>query len=800
MAVGAGGDLWVLDVAADRVEEFNETGERLLEKFGSEGSGAGELKEPLAIAVAGDKVWVADSGNHRVEEFNEGGEYLASLTETPAGALANPHGVTVDSEGNVWVSDTNHHRVDEFRADGEYVKTIGETTLKEPEGIAIDTKGDVWVSDWYRNKVYEFGESGEVLREFGSEGSGVGELHRPFGISVNAEGDVWVGDVRNNRVEEFNESGEYVAQFGREGSGEGEFREPIGLATDSAGDIWVADTENGRVQEWRSPPAGPANSLAPTIAGEAAEGETLSATDGTWSGSPLHYTYRWQRCDAAGEECEEVEGARGQTYTPGSSDVGESLRVLVTASNAGGSATEASEATSAVVAATEPSNTALPAISGTALDGSTLSASPGTWSGTPASYAYQWESCDASGEACAPIEGAEEAEYQLGDGDVGTTLRVVVTATNAAGSAQATSSASTTVGSEPPSELEPPSISGTPDEHQVLYADHGAWTGTERQFSYQWESCDSSGSECEPIEGATEPEYDLGEGDLSTTVRVRVEMSSAVGSLTDVSPVTPVIGAAGALASTAPPSVTGTPEVGQTLTATNGGWSATGALSYTYQWQSCDRFGQGCANIEGATGASYAPVSGDAEHALRVQVTASVEEHSRSRASSVTQPIATAGALVVEQAPPIEGAALAGSTLKASSGQWSGEEPIGYSYQWERCTEAGECTAIEGATAGSYALTEGDVGSTLRLLVTATNGSGSSIALSAATARIDPEALERFSPPSISGVIEGICSGHRRPRIAAQLDPPSGSIMSLPACQGASAGSGAGERPRRRPA
>ncbi len=237
-------------------------------------------------------------------------------------------------------------------------------------------------------------------------------------------------------------------------------------------------------------------------------------------------------------------------------------------------------------------------------------------------------------------------------------------------------------------------------------------------------------------------------------MRVRVGMSSAVGSLTDVSPVTPVIGAAGALANTVPPSVAGTPEVGQTLTATNGSWSATGTLSYTYQWQSCDRFGQGCANIEGATGASYAPVSEDAGHTLRVQVTASVEEHSRSRASSVTQPMATAGAPVVEQAPLIEGTALAGSTLKATSGQWSGEEPIGYSYQWERCTEAGECTAIEGATASSYVLAEGDVGSTLRLLVTATNGAGSSIALSAATARIDPEALERFSSPSISGVIE----------------------------------------------
>jgi sugar lactone lactonase YvrE len=756
VALGASGDLWVLDSGRDRVDEFGENGERVLQAFGRSGNEADEFRHPTGIAVANGRVWVADSGHDRVEEFNEAGEYLSSLTATPAGPLGEVEGIAIDAEGNIWISDSSNARVDEFRADGEYVKTIGQAILGQPEEIAIDAKGDIWVSDWAFGRVDEFSESGELLRTVGSQGSGDGQLDHPYGIALDAQGDVWVGDVDNDRVEEFGESGEYLAQFGEEGSGEAQFamEAPMGLAIDAGGDIWVTDLNNGRVQEWRSPPAGPANSLAPSITGEAVEGEPLSATDGTWSGAPQRYAYQWQRCDASGEECTDEEGARSQTYTPNSADVGDTVRVLVTAVNAGGSASQLSQPTPVVSPATSLSNTAPPAISGSPQDGQALSASTGAWSGSPpSSYAYQWQSCNAGGEECAPIEGANEAEYRLGEGDIGTTLRVVVTAVNAAGPVQATSAASAKVAAEAPSELEAPSIAGTPDERQVLRANPGAWAGTERQFSYQWESCSPTGVECAPIEGATEPEYDLGEGDISTTLHVRVGVSSAPGAITDVSAVTPPVGAAGALASTAAPSVAGTPAVSQALTASPGSWSASGALSYAYQWQSCDRFGQDCANVEGATGASYTPEDGDADHTLRVQVTASEEKGSSSRVSPATEPIATAGTPVVEQPPLIEGTSLQGSMLTVTPGQWSGEG-LTYAFQWERCDEAAECTPIDGATSSSYTLTESDVGTTLRALVTATGSEGQSEALSAATAVIDPESLRKFSPPSISGIIE----------------------------------------------
>ena len=77
-----------------------------------------------------------------------------------------------------------------------------------------------------------------------------------------------------------------------------------------------------------------------------------------------------------------------------------------------------------------PSNSDPPSISGTAQEGQALTSSSGTWTGHPTSFAYRWRDCDASGANCLDIAGATEATYVLQASDVGSTLRVVVTATN----------------------------------------------------------------------------------------------------------------------------------------------------------------------------------------------------------------------------------------------------------------------------------------------------------------------------------------------------------------------------------
>lgn len=754
IAVDAAGDLLVLDSGNDRVEEFSASGAYLRE-FGSRGAGAGEFEHPRALAVAPDgDIWVLDDEDDRVEGFTEKGALLAEFS--PGGEYL--AGIAVDRSGDVWISNAGGGYLEIYSAEGTLLKTVGSHgdgagDLDEPEGLAVSATGDVWVADSSNDRIVEFTEEGAYVREFGSTGAGEGELNGPNALAVDASGDVWVGEAMSDRVQEFTESGEYLADFGSLGSGEGEMylSTPMGLASDD-GDVWVTDLGNDRVDEWTAQPPAPTNTLTPSLGGEAVEGLEVVADPGEWTGSPSRYSYQWQRCSA--EECVAIEGADGEAYTLGSADLGKTVRVVVEAVNAGGaSAPVRSASTGTVVAATRPSNSAVPVISGVAQDGETLHVSTGVWTGTPGSFAYQWESCDPSGEDCAPVEGADAAQYTIGDGDVDSTLRALVSTVNAAGSAEAVSAVTGTVQAEPESELEAPSISGTPDEHQVLHADHGAWSGTARQFSYQWESCSEGGTECAPIEGATEPDYDLGEGDAGTSVRVRVGVASELDALTDVSAVTPVVGAAGAIASTSPPGVAGAAVLGDALTASTGGWAFATAPTYTYQWQSCSAVGLDCENVEGATASSYTPAAGDLGEALRVVVTASSGGHSASRPSAVTQQVAAGGAPEVEAAPAIAGTALAGRTLTASPGTWS-NAPVSVAYQWERCDEAGACTPVGGATGSSYVLTEADVGARMRVQVSAAGEAGVSSAISNATAPIETQALRKFAVPYLAGVVE----------------------------------------------
>jgi hypothetical protein len=86
-------------------------------------------------------------------------------------------------------------------------------------------------------------------------------------------------------------------------------------------------------------------------------------------------------------------------------------------------------------------NTAAPSIYGTATDAQTLTASTGGWTGTaPLSYGYQWQDCDPTGANCSDIADPTASSYTLIPGDDGSTVRVVVTASNAAGSTAASSS------------------------------------------------------------------------------------------------------------------------------------------------------------------------------------------------------------------------------------------------------------------------------------------------------------------------------------------------------------------------
>lgn len=98
--------------------------------------------------------------------------------------------------------------------------------------------------------------------------------------------------------------------------------------------------------------------------------------------------------------------------------------------------------------------------------------------------------------------------------------------------------------------------------------------------------------------------------------------------------------------STAPPTISGTPRVGQTLTATTGTFTGDQPITYAYQWQRCDTNGASCSNVIGATGQSYTLTSADLSRTIRVAVTATNARGSTSATSvptSVVQAAAPAG-------------------------------------------------------------------------------------------------------------------------------------------------------------
>ena len=177
----------------------------------------------------------------------------------------------------------------------------------------------------------------------------------------------------------------------------------------------------------------------PTIEGNSfREGSSLWAGNGLWANNPTRFTYRWDRCDANGAGCVST-GVTSRTYRLRRADVGRTMMVLVTASNRDGSATANSKPSPVIAANAPPANTSKPTISGTARVGESLTANPGTWTNSPTSFAYQWQSCDENGANCASVAGATSQLYGVRTADVDRRLRVLVTARTPAGASTAAS-------------------------------------------------------------------------------------------------------------------------------------------------------------------------------------------------------------------------------------------------------------------------------------------------------------------------------------------------------------------------
>lgn len=186
---------------------------------------------------------------------------------------------------------------------------------------------------------------------------------------------------------------------------------------------------------------------APRISGGAAVGFPVTASSGTWNGPSdlgFSFSYAWYSCAAGGVDtpasvpggCTLISGETGATFTPKAAHRGRHIRVAVTANNERGTGVRFSSSLGPV--GSGPTSTGAPTVSGSAQVGQQLSATNGTWSGSP-TFTYTWWRCTVSGsdtpatppDTCARINGATTNRYTLTTGERGWFIRVAVTGTAA---------------------------------------------------------------------------------------------------------------------------------------------------------------------------------------------------------------------------------------------------------------------------------------------------------------------------------------------------------------------------------
>src|SRR6185437_14068717 len=129
--------------------------------------------------------------------------------------------------------------------------------------------------------------------------------------------------------------------------------------------------------------------------------------------------------------------------------------------------------------------------------------------------------------------------------------------------------------------------------------------------------------------------------DVGSTIRVAVTGSNGAGSSSASSAASAVVTGVPP-ANTSPPSVSGTAQQMQTLTASAGSWSGTLPIGFAYQWRRCDSGGASCGDISGASGQSYTLTSADVGSTIRVAVTGSNSGGSSSASSAATSAVVAA--------------------------------------------------------------------------------------------------------------------------------------------------------------
>jgi hypothetical protein len=248
------------------------------------------------------------------------------------------------------------------------------------------------------------------------------------------------------------------------------------------------------------------------------------------------------------------------------------------------------------------------------------------------------------------------------------------------------------------------SIAGTAKVGETLTANTGSLDGT-GALSYRWQRGDSETGVFADITGATNQSYALVAADQGKYVLATVSRAEHAGTISSAA-LGPVA-AADLPALTGTVAITGTPKVGEFLTANTGSLGGSGTIGY--QWQRGDSGTGAFMNISGGNGPIYTLAPADQGKYLRVTV--SRAGNSGEINSAASGPVAAAD---LTGTVSVDGTAQVGEELTANTGSLGGSGTI--SYQWQRGA-AGVFEDITGGIDQTYVLEPADQGKQVRVTV-----------------------------------------------------------------------------------
>jgi streptogramin lyase len=163
--------------------------------------------------------------------------------------LRDPHGITLDANGNVVITDEDKSQVMRFTPQGKFVDYIGSGKgtepgyFTDPRVACTDAAGNIWVSDVKEDGlcIQAFGHDGKFIRAFGKNGKGPGEMFRAHGMQFDSKGRLFIADVDNSRVSVFKADGEFLYSWGKTGLLPGQFNAPHGLVIDPSDDVFISN-------------------------------------------------------------------------------------------------------------------------------------------------------------------------------------------------------------------------------------------------------------------------------------------------------------------------------------------------------------------------------------------------------------------------------------------------------------------------------------------------------------------------------------------------------------------------------